>query len=123
VSSPGDLSPQFSHPLHHRREIDTHAVRNLDPKPARAADRGGDAPGADDPFRGHAADVQAIATHQIAFDQGDFRAQSRRARRGDQSGGPGADDDQVVTPRGCRVGPTGRMDVRFELPVMNVGRQ
>ena len=70
------------------------------PKLAASATSRDDARGADDALRRHAADVQAVAAHQVAFDQRDPRAQPGGAGGGHQAGGAGADHDQVVAPAG-----------------------
>ena len=54
---------------------------------------------ADDRFRRHAADIEAVAAEQMALDQRDLRALCRRGVRRDQSRRAGADDHEVVA---CR---------------------
>ncbi len=44
----------------------------------------------------NATEVEAIAAHLVAFDQGNATAQSRCSRGGDKSGRARADDDDIV---------------------------
>ena len=66
---------------------------------------------ADERFRRHAADIQAVAAEQLALDERDLGAQRRRGVRRDQSRRAAADDHQVVARRGLRIAPVARADV------------
>ena len=90
------------------------------PNAPRGAHVGRRARGADQGLRGHAADVEAVAAHEIPLDQGHARAQPGRPGGGHEPGRAGADDDEVVTPRRRGVGPGERMDVGDERLVVLV---
>ncbi len=70
------------------------------PKRSAARMSAADAGGANNGFRGHAAIIKAVAAHQMPLHQGHPGSQARGPGGGDQSGGAGADDHQVVTGAG-----------------------
>ena len=90
--------------------------------PGALAGVGPGARGADHPLGGDAADVQAVAAHQVALDQGDLGAEPGGPLGRDQTGGAGADHHQVVARGGLGVDPGVRMDVGEELAVELVQR-
>ena len=115
-----DRRAQPAHAGHGGPEVALDAARERQAE-LRAVPRGGpDARGPDDPLRGDAADVQAVAAHQAPLDQRDPGPDSRRHRGGHEARRAGADHDQVVASAGRGVLPPGRMDVRDELPVERV---
>ena len=75
-----DAGAQPAHTFHRGGKIDAHALRHVDPEFVCSPHAGRDASSTDNPLRGHATDIQAVATHQAAFDQGDFGPQSGRSR-------------------------------------------
>ena len=119
---PADLRADAAHALHRRGEV-------AGPLGARRAEAGVGAAGTPPTGRGdhalgrHAAEVQAIAAHQPAFDQRHPGAQARGGDRGHQAGRAGADHHQVVTPRRLRVRPVGGRDLVDQRPVVPVLRQ
>ena len=119
---PADLRADAAHALHRHGEV-------AGPLGARRSEAGVGAAGAPPPGGGdhalgrHAAEVQAIAAHQPAFDQRHPGAQPRSRDRGHQTGRAGADDHQVVTPWRLRVRPVGGRDPVDQRPVVPVLRQ
>src|SRR6185295_18340041 len=116
----GDPRPQPPHPGHGEPEV---ALPGGDgPAEALAAlARGGPrAGGADHALGRHAADVQAISTHQVALDESDLRAETRGARGRDEARRSGADDHEVIARLRRRVDPGGGMDGVEELAVVLV---
>jgi hypothetical protein len=77
---------------------------------------------ADDGLRGDAADVQAVAPHQVALDQGDPGAEAGGDQRRDQASGPRADHDQVIAALGHGVLPVRRVDIGNQGGVVGVSR-
>ena len=119
---PAETCAQFSHSCHGGLEIGFDSIRNSHaefPRPFYRAPRTGRA---NDTFRRHASHVQTIPAHQMAFDQGSFRAKPGSHHCGDQSGGAGSDDDDIVSTVGRGVSPGWRMDVVNELLIEFVHR-
>ena len=79
--------------------------------------------GPDHRLRGHAADVEAVAAHEMALHERDLGAEARGHQRRDQARGAGADHDEVVAAVGGRVLPVRRMHVRDERGVVGVAGQ
>ena len=73
-------------------------------------------------LRGDAADVQAVASHQMPFDERDLRAQPSRHRGRDQPGRASADHDKVIPTSRRWIGPTDRMYVSDQRLVVDVAR-
>src|SRR5262249_32563836 len=114
-----ESGPEPAHPLHRRGEVRAglvalHAVR------AGVAHELRHVRGAQYALRRHAAEVEAVAAHEIPLDEGDARAEPGRARGGHEPGGAGADDDEVVAAGGPGVRPPGRMDVLDQPAIVEV---
>ena len=112
----------FPHSRHGGPEIGFDSLRNSYAEFRRPFYRAPRTGRANDTFRWHASHVQAIPAHQMAFDQGCLRAKPGSHHRGDQSGGAGSDDDDIVPTVGRGVGPGWRMDVVNELLIEFVHR-
>ncbi len=76
---------QPAHALHDGGKVDARARRHVHAELARVPHLGGGARGADQGLRRHAADVEAVAAHQVALDQRDAGAEPGRAGRGHQA--------------------------------------
>ena len=118
-----DARADAAHALHGRAEVGQPLVGHAEPElpgrprlvhPARRADHG---------LRRHAADVQAVAAHQVPLDERDPGARLAAPATLTRPGGSGADHDEVVAARGRRVHPVGGVDVRDERFVVRVVRQ
>ena len=115
-----EVGAEPAHALHHGGKIDGHVARELHAEARTGAGLGRGAGGADERFRGHAADIQAIAAEQMAFDERDFGAEAGGARGGDEAGGAAADDDEVVTRSGGGVDPIRRVNVGVQAAVVRI---
>ena len=118
-----DIGAQPAHPLHRRGEVDLRFARERNAELGTAARLVRRARRANDAFRRHAADVQAIAAHEIALDERDLRAQTGGARGAHQTRGAAADDDQIVFSRRRRIDPARRMTVFDQLLVVRIVRE
>src|SRR5208283_5135603 len=118
------VGAQAAHPLHHGGEIDGDVGwrRRTDSHARRVVTGSGGPSGGEQGLGWYTAVVQAVPAHQTAFDQRDLRAETGRARRGDQSRRAGPDHDQIVARccRGLRIPP--RIDVREQPLVVPVVR-
>ncbi len=85
-----------AHTLHGRREVDLHASGDPDADRGSCANVADRSRRPDHGLRGHAADVEAVAAHEIALDECHASAETGGARRRHQAGSAGADHDQVV---------------------------
>ena len=119
---PADACSKFSHSRHGGPEIGFDSIRNGQAEFPGLFHRAPRTGCANDTFGRHASDVQAIPAHQMSFDQGCLRAKRGGHRRGDQPGGPGPDDDDIVSTGWCRVYPCWRMDVVNELLIKLIHR-
>ena len=115
-----DLRADAPHPLHDGAEVDRHSVGDLHAEPLCLPELRHDARGPDHRLRGDAADVEAVTAQEVSLDQRHAGAEPRRAGRRHEPGRPGADDHQVVPPRGLRVAPAGRVDVLEQRPIVGV---
>ena len=79
--------------------------------------RGGDAGSRDDALGRDTADVQTVSAHEVAFNQGDFGAESGSTRSRHQACCACTNDDEVVAPRWCWILPVYWMNVGFKLLV------
>ena len=118
-----DLRPQPAHAGHGGAEVALDAARERQAELGPVPRRRPDARRPEDPLRRHAADVEAVAAHQAAFDQGHPGAESRGHHRGHQPGRARADHDQVVAAVRGRVLPLRRTDVGGEPAVELVVRE
>ena len=82
--------------MHHGAEIDSDVSGDLRTVMLGFSHLGIKLGRANDRFRRHTADVQAIAAEQFALDQRDFRTKCRRGMRGHESGRSGTDDQELV---------------------------
>ena len=113
-----DPRPQFSHAGHRSAKIVLHPWRNIQaellgmpqigPGPCRAYET----------FRRHTADIQAVAAHEMPFDQRDFRADAGSDHRRHQTRRSRPNHDQIVPPGRLRIDPARRMHVLDQLPIM-----
>jgi hypothetical protein len=115
-----DLCPDPAHPVHDRGKIDSGIVGYLHAEARGGANVEHGTAGADHGLRRHAADVEAVAAHQVTLDEGDLGPHPGGPGGTDQTGGPGTDDDQVVPALRLGVDPVGRVDVGDQLPVVLV---
>ena len=76
----------------------------------------------DDGLGRHAADVEAIAAHEMFLDERDLRTESHRTDGGNQSCCAAADDDKIVARRGRGIFPVRRMDVGDKFLIVRVPR-
>ncbi len=88
-----DAGPEAAHALHGRGEIRFRGDRRAPGEPWRVVEIGVETRGAQERLGGYAAEVQAIATQEALFHQRHRGTEASSARRGDQAGGTGADDD------------------------------
>ena len=88
-----DPCPQLPHPLHGYTEVVLGSVWNAQSIFLGVAQFGPDARGADDGFGRHASDIQAVATHEMLFDQRDLGADGRSDHGGHQTGRAGSHHD------------------------------
>src|SRR5207244_13518512 len=118
-----DPRTQLSHPGHRGAKVifnpgrDEHAefVRTAHVRPRTRRPN--------DPFRRHAADVEAIASHQVFLDQGHFSATRRRDHRRDQAGRAGPDHHDVVRAGRIRVHPVRWAHIADQLLIVLVVRK
>ena len=115
-----EARPQPPHAGHDGAEVALHRAGKRQAEFAAAGHRGPGARGPDEPLRRDAADVEAVAPHQVALDHRHPRAEPGAHRRHDQAGRPGADDDEVVASGRLGIAPRRRMDVGDERPVVLV---
>ncbi len=118
---PAQIGSKPPHPLHRRAEV-ARAGRRRPPEPGGRGPRVmPGASGGDHPFRWHAADVEAVAAHEVPLDQRHPGAQSGGSGGGDQARGARTDDDQMVAGSRWRgVAPVGRVNVGDQAGVVLV---
>jgi len=109
-----DSRADLTHALHGCREI--RKLPLADPKPERFRGPGlvCEMRAANHRLRGHTADVQAIAAHQVTLDEGDLGAQTRGDEGRDQPACARSEHDEVVAAIRDGVGPISRVDVADE---------
>ena len=83
---------------------------------------GGGTGGAEEGFRRHTADIQAITAEEMAFDECDFSPETGGAGSGHKAGGAAADHDEIVARRGRGVHPIGRMNLGMQAAVVGIPR-
>ena len=103
-------------------EIDLDRTGDPDSKAVRGSYVMGGMSRTNDGLRRDATDVEAIATHQLSFDQGDLRAHTGGAGGRNESGGASAEHNQIVSPAGGGVLPLRRVDVLHQQSVVLVVR-
>ena len=119
-----EARPQLPHAGHDGAEIALHGAGKRQAEFVAACNLGPGARRPHEPLRRDAADVEAIASHQVALDQRHAGAEPGGPRRRDEPGRTGADDDDVVAPGRLGIAPRGRMNVGDErLVVRVVGQQ
>ncbi len=112
-----DSRAKLAHAGHRRTEVPRDAAGEGQAELGRVPRRRPDPRRPDESLRGDAADIEAVATHQVPLDQRHLGADSRGYRGGHETGRTGADHDEVVASVGRGIVPLGRMDVGGELPV------
>ena len=118
-----DRRAQPAHPFHGDAEVLFDAAGEGESEGGAVAGGGPDAGSADHPLRRDTPDVEAVASHQVAFDQRDLRPEARRHRCADQSRGAGAHHHEVVAAVRGGVPPVGGMNVGGEQAVEGVVRR
>src|SRR5207247_8057238 len=91
-----DFGAEFPHPLHRSSKGNLRFTSEMNPELRPVARVIYSSRRANEGLGWYAADIKTISTHQIALDEGYFRAQSSGARRTDQTRRPSANDDQLV---------------------------
>ena len=117
-----DVGAEAAHALHGRGEIRFGVHRRAPGESRRVVEVGVEPRRAQERLGGNAAEVQAVAAHQVLFHQRYPGAEGGGAGRGDQPGGAGAKDDEVVTGGGLRVRPVRWSHVGQQLGVADVVR-
>ena len=118
-----EVGAEAAHPLHGRGEIGFRGHRRVPGESRRVAEIGVEPRRAQERLGRYAAEVQAIAAEEVPFHQRHLGAEGGGAGRGDQPGGAGAEDDEVVAGGGLRVLPARRPRVGQQLGVVGVVRQ
>ena len=112
-----------AHPLHHRCEVDLDITRNADSNVRGRANVGDRPARPDDRLGRHAAHVETVAAHEVAFHEGDPGPHGTGAACGHQSGCPGTDHHQVVAAVRGRILPVGWVDVVNKREVVLIRRR
>ena len=115
-----DVRPEAPHALHDAREVRPVSFRGVHPVAVGPLYIEDDAGGADETLRRDATDIEAVAAEQVPLHQRHPGADARRSGGGHEPRGAGAQNHQVVTFRGLRISPVGRMDVGDEFFVVSV---
>ena len=108
---PAELGAQCPHARHDGGEILLHLAGEVDTELLTSPNISPGTRGPDQGFGGHTADVQAVAAHEVPFDQRDFRAKPCRNRCRYQAGRAGSDHHEVIAADRCWVHPVRRMDI------------
>jgi hypothetical protein len=115
-----DARAQFPHALHHGGEINIHIIGYPNPKVSGTAYFRRDAGGTNQGLRWHAPDIEAVSAHEVSLDEGYFPAQSRCARRRDQTRCSPTDDDHIVASIRLGVNPLRGVHIGDQLPIVFV---
>ena len=115
-----DARSDGPHPFHDGMKIGFGWRGRANPEPMGVASGGDCGCRSDQGFRRHATAVEAVAPHELALDEGDLCPESSGTGRGNESGGSGADDDQVVAVCGNRVLPARWVDIAEKFLVVGI---
>ncbi len=118
-----DIRAQFAHARRGCGEVDLWFSCERHSELRAAARLMCRARGANHALRRRTADVETIATHEIALDERDLGAKSCGSGGAHQSRGAGAQNDQVVSSRWRRVEPSRRMTIAEQSLIMIVAGQ
>jgi hypothetical protein len=117
-----DSGSQPPHPFHDGAKIPL--ARHLGPAKVLGG-ASGFVPGtgrADDAFRRHTAVIETVTAHQTPLHQGDFGPETDGSGGRDQTGGPSADDNQVIPLGRLGIDPIGRVNLLEQGLVVAVER-
>jgi hypothetical protein len=117
-----DVGAQSAHPPHDRGEINLDISFNPNTELACTTDARRGATGADERFRGHATDVETVTAHEVFLDESHFGTETGSSNGRDETGGAGAEHDEVVPTLRLRVHPIARVNVRNRSLVVLVPR-
>lgn len=118
-----DIRPETAHTFHGRAEVKSEVGTTGNAK-FSAIPRIMKCPGRpDNTLGGDAADIEAVTSHQMPFDEGDLCPQSGGSGCRYQSSRTATDDNQVVARCRFRVDPVRGVNTRCQLPVLRGIRQ
>ena len=118
-----DPRAQPSHARHRLAEVVFHGPGNVNAEFFRVLHLCPRSRCADDALRWDTPNVEAVASQEMLFDQGNFRADTCRDRSGHEARGSGADHYDVVPSRRLRIDPSGWVNVIEERFVVFVVRK
>ena len=118
-----EVGAEVPHALHDSGEVHVRGHRCAPGESRGVVEVGVEPRGAQERLGGDAAKVEAIAAQEVLLHQRHLGAEGGGAGRGDQPGGAGAEDDEVVAGGGLRVRPVRRPHVRQQLGVGGIVRE